>query len=62
MTELLRNPYRCEGLPAECGLAEGEVRSDPSLPMRLLRHCPAYAPTPLVEVPELAAALGRKRR
>ena len=27
-------------------------------PAALLRHCPAYAPTPLVDLPELATALG----
>ena len=32
--------------------------ADPDTPAALLRRCPAHAPTPLLDLPRLAAALG----
>ena len=54
----IQNPLRGTGLPAQPGLAEGEITSDASHVIQLLQHCPAHAATPLVACPELAAELG----
>ncbi len=56
----LENPLRGTGLPAHPELALGEITADSSLVIGLLKHCPAHEATPLVEVPELARALGIK--
>lgn len=55
--EILLNPLRSSGLPPQDGLAEGAVSTDACAVLDLLRHCPAAAATPLVDAPELAAAL-----
>ncbi len=55
---LLHNPFRGQGLPADCGLAPGTVSRDPSQPQALLAHCPAAAPTPLIDSHVVARALG----
>lgn len=59
--EALANPFRGAGLPPGTGLAEGRVRSDPSGVLALLERCPVAAPTPLRELPDLAAELGVDR-
>lgn len=53
-----QNPLRGIGMPAQNGLADGEITADASLVTSLLQHCPAHAQTPLVVCPELAAELG----
>lgn len=55
---ILLNHYRGQGLPADSGLAEGSVISNPSGPQGLLAHCPAAKPTPMAEFPELARRHG----
>src|ERR1019366_2728074 len=55
---VLRNPLRYEGFSAQAGLAEGRLIDDPSEPLNLLRLCPYAKPTPLLEMPGLADALG----
>ena len=52
------NPCRGAGLPADAGLAAGEVRSDPSAVRRLFDRCPVAAPAPLQQWPGLADARG----
>lgn len=52
---IIHNPYRGTGLTGQAGLAAGKVRCDPAEPQRLLKHCPAAAPTALRESPGLAA-------
>lgn len=54
----LENTLRGRGLPAQSGLAQGEITADDSLVRSLLNHCPAHGQTPLVAVPELAKELG----
>ncbi len=54
----IQNPLRGIGMPAQVGLAGGEITADASLVVSLLTHCPAHAETPLVSVPDLAADLG----
>ena len=56
----VENHLRGIGMPAQTGLAEGEITADASLVTALLAHCPAHAKTPLVDCPELAAELGIK--
>ncbi len=55
--EVLHNPHRGRGLPATAGLAHGSVRADPARVQALLARCRAAAPTPLLDVPGLAADL-----
>lgn len=54
--DLLVNPWRGRGLPAGSGLALGTVAADASPPLTLLARCPAAAPTPLRDLPDLARA------
>jgi diaminopropionate ammonia-lyase len=54
---VLRNPLRGIGLPPQEGLAAGAVSRDPAAALSLWGLCPAAAPTPLQEVPALAAEL-----
>ncbi len=56
--DLLRNPYRGQGLPTAAGLATGTVHSDAAEVEALLARCPVAAATPLLELPELARELG----
>ncbi len=56
--ELLRNPFRKVGLPVNTGLAPGDVSTDPATAAALLQCCPAYAPTPLRRMPDLAHRFG----
>lgn len=55
---IVENPHRGAGLPADAGLAEGEVSADPSQPLALLARCPVAAETPLREMTGLALAWG----
>lgn len=55
--DILHNPHRGRGLSCE-GLAQGEIRADPSVPLALLGRCPAAAATPLHDLPELARRFG----
>lgn len=55
---MIKNPYRATGLPADAGLAEGAVSTDPTAPMALIARCPHAAATPLRAAPELATAFG----
>lgn len=55
--ELCTNPLRGMGLPPAT-VAPGHVSSDASEAMALARQCPAYSPTPLRPMPDLAQALG----
>ena len=55
--EVLHNPYRGRGLPATAEFAQGSVRCDPARGQALLARCPIAAPTPLLDVPRLAAEL-----
>jgi diaminopropionate ammonia-lyase len=48
---LLHNPRSTEAPPRL-------FRASAARPLALLQHCPAYAPTPLRDLPELAGALG----
>lgn len=57
MLQVLTNPWRGGGLPA-AGLAP---LADASPVAELLSRCPAHAPTPLHEMPTLAAAVGVAR-
>lgn len=57
MLQRLTNPWRGRGLPA-AGLAP---LADASPVAELLSRCPAHAPTPLHEMPALAAAFGVAR-
>ena len=57
MLQSLTNPWRGRGLPA-AGLAPLADASDVTA---LLSRCPAHAPTPLRDMPELATALGVAR-
>jgi diaminopropionate ammonia-lyase len=56
--KIIQNPMRGIGMPAQIGLAEGEITADAGLVTSLLQHCPVHAPTPLVNCFELAAELG----
>ena len=56
--EVIDNPFRGSGLTAKAGLAAGRVAADPAQALALFRRCPAAAPSPLLEMPGLAAALG----
>lgn len=56
--DIHKNIYRGRGLPDEAGLAEGALVSDPSAVRALLAQCPIAAPTPLVDMVELASELG----
>ena len=53
----LANPHR--GTALDLGAAP--PRSDPSAVLALLSRCPAHAPTPLRDLPDLAASLGIAR-
>lgn len=55
--DVLTNPWRGRGLPEDAGLAAGEVRRDPSGVLALLDRCPVADATPLLDLPDLAAAL-----
>ncbi|MBO6602447.1 pyridoxal-phosphate dependent enzyme [Rhodophyticola sp.] len=55
---LLPNPYRGAALPEAIAAICGQALSDPAPVTALLDRCPAHAPTPLLEVPALAATLG----
>ncbi|MEM7507215.1 MAG: pyridoxal-phosphate dependent enzyme [Pseudomonadota bacterium] len=55
---ILENPYRGQGLPADAGLAEGEVSADPTQPLALLLRCPAAGATPLRNMAKLAGEWG----
>jgi diaminopropionate ammonia-lyase len=57
MLHRLQNPHRGHGLPA----AQLAPLADASGVAELLVKCPAHAPTPLRDVPALAAALGVAR-
>ena len=59
--ERFTNPLRGRGIPADRGLAQGEVPSDPSGVQALLARCPVAEPTPLVSARSLAAAFGVAR-
>lgn len=52
---VLLNPYRGTGLRDQAGLANGKLLCDPAEPQRLLKHCPAAAPTALRDSLGLAA-------
>lgn len=54
----IQNPLRGIGMPAQNGLADGEISADASLVISLLKHCPAHDQTPLVTCPDLARELG----
>jgi diaminopropionate ammonia-lyase len=56
--KITTNPLRGIGMPAQKGLATGDITADASLVTALLAHCPFHAETPLVDCPELAAELG----
>ena len=56
--KIIQNPMRGIGMPAQIGLAEGEITADAGLVTSLLQHCPVHAPTPLVDCFGLAAELG----
>jgi diaminopropionate ammonia-lyase len=56
--EVLFNPYRGSGLPQHPDLAEGRVVRDPSDAIALFKRCPVAAASPLLEMPQLASALG----
>lgn len=57
MPDILQNPFRGQGLPGAGRYPE----DDASGVAALLAHCPAHAPTPLVDLPGLAAELGVAR-
>ncbi len=57
MTEILANPWRGTGLPG----ARRHPSGDASEVDRLLARCPAHRPTPLLDLPRLAARLGIAR-
>jgi diaminopropionate ammonia-lyase len=59
--EAISNPFRGVGLPAHAELAKGRVIRDPAEALALFARCPAAAPSPLLELPELAAELGVAR-
>ncbi|MEM1266911.1 MAG: pyridoxal-phosphate dependent enzyme [Pseudomonadota bacterium] len=54
MPVVMSNPWRGDGLPLEAGFPA----DDPMPVAALLAECPRHAPTPLVEVPELARRVG----
>ncbi|WP_131811192.1 pyridoxal-phosphate dependent enzyme, partial [Tritonibacter horizontis] len=51
MTNVLANPFRATGLGLECPFPH----DDASGVADLLHHCPAHAPTPLLDLTDLAA-------
>jgi diaminopropionate ammonia-lyase len=51
VSSILPNPWRSTGLPGSSG---DEVSVDPSKPIELLAHCPAYGVTPLLDLAEMA--------
>lgn len=57
MPDLLRNTLRGVGLPG----AQGYPSHDAAGVAELLALCPAHAPTPLIDLPDLAAAVGIAR-
>lgn len=54
MTRILENPYRGHGLPG----ADLLPASDVAPVATLLKLCPAHAPTPVLDLPDLAARAG----
>lgn len=56
--DLLANPWRGIGLPADADIAQCDLPPDAIDPGDLLAHCPAAAATPLRHVPQLARELG----
>ncbi|MFQ5439472.1 MAG: pyridoxal-phosphate dependent enzyme [Paracoccaceae bacterium] len=57
----LNNPWRGRGLRVGALEVQRGVRRDPARVLALLNQCPLAAPTPLVDVPELARSLGLGR-
>ncbi len=54
----MRNPHRGKGLRPQDDLATGTVVADPTAARTLFARCPVADSTPLLEIPELAEALG----
>lgn len=56
--EAISNPYRGRGLPPDTNLADGRLVRDPTQALALFTRCPAAAPSPLLDLPGLAAEFG----
>ena len=56
--KILKNPFKGKGLPSFVGMAEGQICTDPSVPLGLFTRCQVADKTPLMESAELAEKLG----
>jgi len=56
--DTLKNPWLGKGLPDTAGLADGDVSRTPAVATAFLENSPDKRPTPLLDLPDLAEALG----
>ena len=55
--KILKNLLKDEGLPSIADMADGEIYTDPCIPIRLFNRCPVSDKTDLLEIPALAEYL-----
>ena len=56
--KIIKNPLKSQGLPSFVDMAEGQICTDPSVPLGLFARCPNADKTPLMDSAPLADMLG----
>lgn len=56
--KIIKNPLKGIGLNSVIGMADGQICSDPSVPLGLFARCPVADKTPLIDSAPLAELLG----
>lgn len=59
--QVMMNPYRGAGLPADALIERGDLITDPRAGLSLFAACPKQHTTPVADLPSLAESLGIQR-